>query len=240
MSRATAEAGVKRSVVERAYDIISERITSGHFAANERLTEARLTEEIGVGRGAVREVMNKLAADGLIELVPNRGAVVRAVTRKDMADFFQVRGLFESFAARRAAERINEPGSRELVLGLIDEIDELERNMDLKLFAEHDSHFHGGLMDLSGNEIMAAEWRRLRRSRFRIAFLHSLSEDEIRVSLKEHRTILLAILSGESEMAADLGWRHVRLTSGRVQRMSNQEFEAIFCPSSPGHNRKAV
>ena len=225
----------KRSVASLAYDAISERIASGEFGSNERLTEAQLVAELQVSRGAVREAMSKLAADGLIQIELNKGAVVRPITRKYMADFLQVRALFEGFAARRAAERIAEPGIREAIHEVIEQCNELEANPSAAGMIDNDTAFHSAIMDMSGNSIMAAEWRRLRRSRYRLNFLRSLSPEEVAVSAQQHRETLYAILDGDPELASGFAAKHVRLTNSRIQRLSNEEFDAIFNP--PGRKR---
>ena len=226
---------LKRSVASIAYDAISDRIASGEFGANERLTEAQLAKELQVSRGALREAMSKLAADGLIEIELNKGAIVRAITRKDLADFLQVRAMYESFAARRAAERIDEPGMRDIVHAVIEQCKAVEKHPTPEGMIENDTSFHVTILEMSGNAIMAAEWRRLRRSRYRIGFLRSLSNEEIIVSAQQHRETLYAILEGDAELAAGFAAKHVRLTNSRIQRLSNEEFEEIF--NAPGKSR---
>lgn len=232
MTRAGSEDEVaRRSVASLAYDKISERITSGEFGANERLTETELVKELGVSRGAVREAMSKLAADGLIEIELNKGAVVRAISRKDMADFLEVRALHESFAARRSAERISEPGSRELVHSVIEDCNALIEKPSPAGLVELDTSFHSAVMDLSGNGIMASEWRRLRRSRNRLGYILSRTAEEIVESAERDRETLFAILDGDPELASGCAEKHVRLTNSRIQRLSNEQFDAIFNPS---------
>lgn len=228
----------RQSVSSLAYDAISERIASGEFGSSERLTEAQLVKELNVSRGAVREAMSKLAADGLIEIELNKGAVVRPITRKDMADFLQVRALHESFAARRAAERIAEPGIREGVHEVIEQCNALEAKPTPEGMIENDTAFHNAIMEMSGNAIMAAEWRRLRRSRYRVNFLRSLTAEEIQLSTQQHRETLYAILDGDPELASGFAAKHVRLTNGRIQRLSSEEFEAIF--NSAGRKAEGV
>ncbi len=223
---------VRQSVASIAYDAISDRITSGEFGSNDRLTEAELIRELQVSRGAVREAMSKLAADGLIEIELNKGAVVRPITRNDMSDFLQVRSLYESFAAKRAAERINETGVRALAHAVMEECDALIADPTPEGMIRNDTSFHSAIMEMSGNAIMGAEWRRLRRSRYRINFLRSLGREEILVSVTQHRENLLAILDGDAELASNFAAKHVSMTNARIQRLSNQKFDAIF--NSPG------
>jgi DNA-binding GntR family transcriptional regulator len=139
--------------------------------------------------------------------------------------------MYESFAAQRAAERIDEPGSRETVHDVLADCDKLLANPDSAGMIHGDTSFHTAIMDLSGNAIMAAEWRRLRRSRYRIGFLRSLKAEEILVSAQQHKETLFAILDGDAELASATAAKHVRLTNGRIQRLSNEEFDAIFNPA---------
>ncbi|MGE0278844.1 MAG: GntR family transcriptional regulator, partial [Nitrospiraceae bacterium] len=220
---------------ELAYDAIAERIASGEYGAHERITEARIVEEFDVSRGAAREALSKLAADGLVALEIYKGAIVRALSRKDMADFLEVRGVFEAFAAQRSAERINEPGAREAIHAVLQECAELESNPSSDAMVKNDTSFHATIMDMSGNSILAAEWRRLRRSRYRIRFLKSLTEKEIKESVAQHREVLHAILDGDSDLAGALASKHVRMTNSRIQRLPNDKFDQLFNP--PG--RKA-
>lgn len=219
---------LRQSVASIAYDEIADRIASGHLGARQRLTEAQLVRDLNVSRGAVREALNRLAADGLVELELNKGAVVREISRQDLADFLQVRALFESFAARRAAERINEPGARDIAQELLEHCRAVESGPTSAGMVENDTLYHDAMMALSGNALMAAEWRRMRRSRYRIGFLHSLSDGHIVDAVRRHRKIFEAIQDGDAERASELAGQNVRLVSTSIQRLDNQTFERLF------------
>lgn len=219
---------LRQSVATIAYDEIADRIASGHLGARQRLTEAQLVRDLNVSRGAVREALNRLAADGLVELELNKGAVVREISRQDLADFLQVRALFESFAARRAAERINEPGARDIAQDLLEHCRALESRPNPAGVVENDTIYHDAMMALSGNALMAAEWRRMRRSRYRISFLHSLSDEQILDVARRHREIFEAIQDGNAERASELAGQNVRLVNSNIQRLDNETFERLF------------
>jgi DNA-binding GntR family transcriptional regulator len=232
MSRAPQEENdiVRQSVADLAYDEIAERIAHGEYGARERITEARIIEEFNVSRGAAREALSKLAADGLVSLEIYKGAVVRALSRKDLADFLEVRAVFEAFAAQRAAERINEPEARDKVHAILTECDLVDANPTPAGMVENDTSFHAAIMELSGNSILAAEWRRLRRSRYRIRFLRSLTTKEIKESIAQHRDVLLAIVDGDAALASAIASKHVRMVNSRIQRLSNDKFDELFNP----------
>src|SRR5271170_5056736 len=87
-------------IVERLRgDILARRLSPGA-----RLVESNLTERFAVSRGPVREALRRLAAEGLIEHVPHRGALVRRLSAREIEELFQIRLELESLAARLAAE----------------------------------------------------------------------------------------------------------------------------------------
>jgi DNA-binding GntR family transcriptional regulator len=95
--------------VERVRDAL----LSGRLALGQRLIEADMTQEFGISRGPWREAMRRLAAEGVVELVPNRGALVRRLSRQDIIDRFRIRQSLEGLAASLTASRMTELGQRE-------------------------------------------------------------------------------------------------------------------------------
>lgn len=103
-------APLRQSVVEG----IRNAITSGRFAAGERLTEKELCEMIGVSRTLVREALRQLESEGLIDLVPNRGPVVARVSVAQAEQIYQVRRELEGLAAELFARHATEAQQKEL------------------------------------------------------------------------------------------------------------------------------
>ena len=96
---------VAPSMVEQTCAILRERIRTGELPPGTRLRQEVLAEELGVSRTPLREALRLLAADGLIELEPNRGAVVTALSREAQVQFWEARVALEPAAARLGAER---------------------------------------------------------------------------------------------------------------------------------------
>src|SRR5918993_1901760 len=88
-------------------------VIQGRYAPGQRLIEADLTRDLRVSRGPLREAFRRLSAEGLLESVPHRGAVVRRLTLREMKELFQIRVQLESLAAQLAAEAIANPAIRE-------------------------------------------------------------------------------------------------------------------------------
>ncbi|MDG4864320.1 GntR family transcriptional regulator, partial [Streptomyces sp. T-3] len=117
MSAATADRppGSQRgSLRDRAYETLRRRIIEAQLQPGQRLVERDLAAELEVSRIPLREALRRLEADGLVLLVPHRGALVAPFTPTDVRDLFDVRESLESLAARLAAERADAEGLERL------------------------------------------------------------------------------------------------------------------------------
>src|SRR5262245_19538079 len=95
--------------VDRVHAAIRTAIVDGRYVLGQRLIEADLSEEYAVGRSSIREALRRLSGEGLVEIVRNKGAIVRRFTRPEITDFYCVRGELEALAARLAAEHCRGP-----------------------------------------------------------------------------------------------------------------------------------
>jgi len=111
MSRAVAQA---QALVDRLAAAIHARVLAGEIPSGSRLRQESLATEFGVSRTPVREALRKLQADGVVELEPNRGAVVRGPSSREVREAYEVRAELEALAADLAATRIRDDELRRL------------------------------------------------------------------------------------------------------------------------------
>src|SRR5690554_1573819 len=103
----TMETGSRTGdTVERVAETLKQQILDGRLARGQRLILKDLADALGVSRGPVREAFNRLEADRLVELIPNKGAVVRRIDDREIVQLFQIREALEGQAARLAAQHI--------------------------------------------------------------------------------------------------------------------------------------
>jgi len=105
----TTQTGVSNaslSLPQNLFNMLRNDILQGKIAPGEKLTEKRICKEYNVSRTPVREAFQKLELDGLIEIIPNRGAFVIGLTRQDIEDMYELRKAYEAIAVRWAIERI--------------------------------------------------------------------------------------------------------------------------------------
>ena len=145
----------KYSLRGRVFHKLRDDILNGKYKENEELREAAIGEEMGVSRTPVREAFRQLELEGLLQIVPNKGAYVTGITVKDVKDIYAIRSLLEGLCARWATENI----SRE-------QMEEMEENIYLSEFhagkghaqqlAELDNQFHEILYAASNSKMLEA------------------------------------------------------------------------------------
>ncbi|MGW6194958.1 GntR family transcriptional regulator [Kribbella sp. NPDC055110] len=126
------------------------RIVDGEYREGERLTETRLADDFGVSRNPVREALRVVEAEGFVQILPRRGAVVSTLDETAVRDLFAVREQLETLAAGLAAERATSAGIATL-RGLVEDANAAAKAEDFDRVAELNSAFHRAVIDVSGN-----------------------------------------------------------------------------------------
>lgn len=215
-----------RTVVEYAIEAIRHGILEGHYAPGQRLIEGELTDVLGVSRGPLREALRRLAADGLVEIEPFRGAAVSRLTRAELADTLTVREMLEGLAARLAAERIAVPGNRAKANAALGTLKRAAGSADPSAYLEENDQFHNLIVDLSGNAVLGRQIAQLQLPTLRSAFFRLFDAALQTASLAQHREIIDAILSGDAARAERTMRSHVRRTIEIARRLPDGLFRA--------------
>ena len=211
MGKDTMETSDKYSLRGKVYDRIREDILNGVYKEHEELKEATLGKKMDVSRTPVREALRQLELEGLVEIVPNKGARVTGITKKDIEDIYQIRYLLEGLSARWATEHVTEE--------LIDKMEETlyltefhaKKGNFMQVF-ELDSQFHELMYAASGskmlNHILSDFHMYVTRMRKSILSSDSRSKN----STEEHRAILEAIKERDPDKAEQYAHDHVKST----------------------------
>lgn len=113
------------SLGSRVFHMIRENILSGKYERDEELKEKSIGEELGVSRTPVREALRQLELEGLVTIIPNKGAYVVGISQKDIKDIYEIRSRLEGLCAKWAAENITK-----------EQLDELEENIFCLIFMQ--------------------------------------------------------------------------------------------------------
>ena len=177
---------------ELVFEALREAIVKGVLKPGERMMEIQLAEEMGVSRTPVREAIRKLELEGLVAMVPRKGAYVASLSMKDIVEVFEIRGALEGLAAELAAERITDEELEELERYLL-RINESIETKDLTLMVEVDTDFHGQLYRASRNERLSQIISNLREQIQRFRKTSLSLPGRMRAALEEHKQIVEAI-----------------------------------------------
>ena len=206
----------KYSLRGRVFQSIREDILGGRYEQNTELKEAAIGAELGVSRTPVREALRQLELEGLVTIIPNRGAYVNMITAKDVQDIYVIRSMLEGLCARWATQSITaeQLDSMEETLCL-SEYHTTKKNYE-KLY-ELDSLFHEQLYEAGGSRILnhiLSDFHDYVKM-VRKATISTSSRSV--TSTEEHRAIFEAIKEKDPDKAEALAKEHVKHTIESIQ-----------------------
>lgn len=203
-----SEVNDKYSLRGRVFQKLREDILSGKYREHEELKEVAIGEELGVSRTPVREAFRQLELEGLIQIIPNKGAYVTGITVKDVKDIYMIRSLLEGLCARLATEKITK-----------EQLEEMEENIYLADFhaqkghmdqmAELDNRFHDILYEACDSKLLEHTLKDYHEYVLRVRQKTLSNNTRGRASNDEHRQIMEAIKAGDAERAEKLANRHM-------------------------------
>ena len=198
----------KYSLRGRVFSKLREDIQSGKYEENEELKEVAIGEELGVSRTPVREAFRQLELEGLIQIIPNKGAYVTGITEKDVQDIYMIRSLLEGLCAKWATENITN-----------EQLEELEENVYLGKFhaekghldqmTELDNRFHEILYEACNSKMLEHQLKDFHQYVLRVRKKTLSSKNRGPKSNLEHEGILNAIKAGDAELAQKLAHDHM-------------------------------
>lgn len=184
----------------KATERLRSGILEGVFAPGERLTEIALADRYSVGRSAIRSALVELRAEGLVDLEPNRGAVVRRITLEEAIEIAEARKVLESLIAGRAALS-EDAGAKQSLEGIVEEMQRAVAADDNSRYSKLNRELHSRIWEIGGHTVAHDLVSNLRdrsaHHQFRLAVMPGRSEE----SLKQHTAIVDAIVAGDPDAA---------------------------------------
>jgi DNA-binding GntR family transcriptional regulator len=195
---------------------LRDMIVEGRLVPGERVNEAALCEQLGVSRTPLREALKILASEGLVDLLPRRGARVAAMGAEELGELFEVLSGLERTAAELAAARVAEEDLARLHR-LQERIEQHHAARNRHDYS-HDNHaLHEAIVALSGNTVLKEVHERLMTRVRRARYMALLSQERWDESVAEHADILAALEARDARRAGEMMHQHVART-GEVVR----------------------
>lgn len=190
------------------FNTLRQEILTGKLKPGERLMEIHLANKLGVSRTPIREAIRKLELEGLVLMMPRRGAEVAQISWKSLKDVLEVRRTLDVFAIELACERIT---FRELALleAACESFDETVKTKDTRKIAEADVAFHDIIVASTGNERLIQLVSNLSEQMYRYRFEYIQDSAEHPTLVREHRQMYESVRNKDKEAAADVVKKHI-------------------------------
>ena len=183
-------------------------IVEGKLKPGQRLMEVQLAEQLGVSRTPVREAIRKLELEGLVVMLPRKGAYVANMSLKDVVDVLEIRASLEGLAASLSAERITDEDIKKLE-SIVEEFKDGINESNVEALLRKDVEFHECIFKSTNNkklhQVINSLWEQVYR--FRVTYISDY--DSSLSIVEEHNKILDAIEKGDCELAKKYATDHI-------------------------------
>lgn len=201
---------------ERVVAHITKGLLRREYSPGQRLVEADLTESLGVSRSTIREALKILAAQGVVEIIPHRGAMIRQLTLADAEHLLGVLEVLTGLAARLAALRIDEGRNRARFAAAAAPLTDGDDDDKLGRLQDERANFYQAMFDIAGNADLDRAMPTCRAHLLRNQFYPVLTRADVRAMVAEYRKIVEAILAGDADRAEQQTRRHLQKTRERI------------------------
>ena len=221
-SRPAPEPPLAEQVASRLRDLIIQ----DSLKPGERIRERSLAEQLAVSRTPMREALKVLAAEGLVELSPNRGATVAAPGPREVHDLLEVLGGIEALAGELAAVRASEREVAE-IRALHHEMLAAYAREDRLAYFKVNQAIHGALAAASGNPALVEVHRRINARLYRVRYRSNLRNTSWHTAIEEHESILAALEARDARRLAAVMRTHLGSTWSKVRELDGPTAEPV-------------
>lgn len=190
------------------FNTLRQAILKGELKPGERLMEIQLANKLGVSRTPIREAIRKLELDGLVLMIPRKGAEVAEITEKSLRDVLEVRKALEELSVQLACERITQDMLKELEKAA-DDFRRILKSGDVTEIAQADVCFHDVIYRAADNQRLMQLLSNLGEQMYRYRVEYLKNPEVFDKLLKEHEEIICHIRKGEKEKAVRIVCEHI-------------------------------
>ncbi len=190
------------------FNTLRQAILRGELKPGERLMEIQLANKLGVSRTPIREAIRKLELEGLVLMIPRKGAEVADITEKSLKDVLEVRRALEELSVKLTCDRITKEEIKELEQAA-ENFRKTMKSKDITEIAEADVRFHDVIYTATKNQKLIQLLNNLHEQMYRYRIEYLKDEEVYPKLLKEHKEIIETISRGEKEEAAKIVCEHI-------------------------------
>ena len=206
---------IRQPIANQVYEAVREAIFRGDMTPGSHLSEVDLSEQLGVSRAPVREALLQLEAEGMVELVPNKGAFVRGLSYKEVEEIYTTRTLLEGFAAALAADHAS-PEDINRIVKAAEKAKQMAGLGDLQNTLDADFEFHRLVWSVSGHSLIESILEKLESQIRAFMIVQAPLFGELLNSVLDHQELAEAIGNGNSTLARKVMAEHITTAGKKV------------------------
>ena len=204
------------------FKTIRQAILTGELKPGERLMEIHLANKLGVSRTPIREAIRQLELEGLVIMVPRKGAQVASITEKSLTDVLEVRLALEKLAVELACKRISYE-QKETLKQALDSFEQAVNNKEASEIAKADVVFHDAIFAATGNMRLGQMVNNLAEQMYRYRFEYIKDEGGRQRLIEEHKKIFDAVVSGDVLAATNEISAHIKNQEDSIIQLIRME-----------------
>jgi DNA-binding GntR family transcriptional regulator len=204
----------RKSTTEIVYDHLKEGILDGSLSPGTRLVEAQIADQMGISRSPVREALQFLEVDGLIDAQSQRGTFVKRLSAREVWEIYTARQVIEGYVAALAARRAT-PADVERLEAALQEVLRLAQEEDYAATVKADFEVHRLIWEVSGHQLLCDILSRLEVQIRMFISVQAPLFDHLYDSVEDHQDIIQAIAAGDAAAARETIEQHL-LQAGRL------------------------
>ena len=208
------------------FNTLRQAILTGELKPGERLMEIHLANKLGVSRTPIREAIRKLELEGLVTMIPRRGAEVAQITEKSMNDVLEVRRAMDALCVELACDRIT-PEELQDLKKACDTFEAAVKTDDIKQIAQADVAFHDIIYAATDNRRLIQLLNNLREQMYRYRIEYLKKKECYPQLLEEHQTIIDSIESRDKGRATQITGQHIKNQAEAVVDTIREKEESI-------------
>lgn len=208
------------------FNTLRQAILTGELKPGERLMEIHLANQLGVSRTPIREAIRKLELEGLVIMIPRRGAEVAQITEKSLKDVLEVRKALDALCVELACDRITEEEKQNLKKAC-DDFEQATITGDATTIAAADVALHDIIVEATGNKRLIQLINNLSEQMYRYRFEYIKDEQQHTNLVEEHRMIYESIIKQDKGKAAEAAKLHIDNQEKSIIRQIRMERENL-------------
>lgn len=212
----------KKTLHEEIASNLRKMIISSELKEGNKINEAELCTLMGISRTPLREALRVLSAEGLIKLIPNRGAFVSKPTFNEIKEMFDVMGVLEGFCARKVLEKMSN-NDFAFLEKLHNRLEENFERRDQKGYLRYNNQYHSFLQEVAGNKTLNQIINDLRKKILLYRFKSLNLPGRFECSIQEHRELLEAFRKRNPEKAESLMKNHLKNQCYALEKLSKSQ-----------------